>query len=150
MKKEYRKLDREVKHCLREDKRKYLDGLAKEAEETAQSGEQGLLYAITRRITNSRFKRNVPVRLKEGVRITTEAGQIKRWKQHFEKVLNLPGPQSAIDEMEEEGLDINTQPPSVNEIIRSLQGLRNGKMPGIDNIQADVLKVDVAITTDAL
>ena len=64
-------------------------------------------------------------------------------------MLNLPGLQSAIDEMEKE-LDIDTEPPSVNEIIRSLKGLQKGKVPGIDNIQAEVLKVDVGITTDAL
>ena len=83
VKKEYKKLDRKVKYGLRSDKRKYLDGLAKEAEEAAQRGEQGMLYAIMRRITNSRFKRSAPVRLKKGVRIITQAGKIERWKQHF-------------------------------------------------------------------
>ena len=150
MKREYRKLHRGVRYGLRSDKRKYLDGLAKEAEEAARRGEQGTLYAITRRITNSKFKRSVPVRSKEGVRITSESGQIERWKQHFEEVLNLPGPQNAIDETAKEELDINTEPPSVNEIIRSLKVLRNGKVPGIDNIQAEVLKLDVGITADAL
>ena len=65
---------REVKYGLRSDKRKYLDGLGKETEEAAQRGEQGALHAITRRTTNSRFKRRVPVSSKEGVRITSEAG----------------------------------------------------------------------------
>ena len=121
---------------LRSDKRKYLDGLAKEAEEAPQRGKQGAFYAIMRRITNSRFKKSVPVRSEEVVRITSEASQIERWKQHFKEVLKLPGPQNAIDDME-------------NKIIRSLKGLRNGKAPGIDSIQAEVLKVDVGITANA-
>ena len=44
---------------------------------SAQTGEQGALYAITRRITNSRFKRNVPVRSKEGVRITLKLAKLR-------------------------------------------------------------------------
>ena len=40
MKKEYRKLHREVKYGFRSAKKKFLDELAKEAEETAQRKEQ--------------------------------------------------------------------------------------------------------------
>ena len=93
----------------------------------------------------------MPVRSKEGVRITTEAGQQERWKQHFEKVLNVPAPQSAVDEiMVTEQLDINVEAPSMEEIIRSLKRLRNGKAPSIDNIQAEVLKMDIGTTASAL
>jgi len=78
------------------------------------------------------------VRSKEGVRITTEAGQMEGWKQHFEKVLILPVPQSAVDEIEKEALDIDTGPASVDEIISRLKRLRNGN--GIDNIKLTSLK----------
>lgn len=114
-----------------------MAGLAKESEEAAQNGEHN---ALTRRKIKSKSKKSVPVRSKEGVRITTEAGQIERWKQHFEKVLNLPVPQSAVDEIEKEALDIDTDPASVDEIISSLKRLRNGKAPGINNIKLTSLK----------
>ena len=130
-----------------------MDRLAKEAEEAAQRGEQGTSYAITRQITNSKckFKKSMPVRSKEGVRITTEAGQLERWKQHFEEVLNVPAPQSAVDEiMVMEQLNIDVKAPSMEEIIRSLKRVRNGKAPGIDNIQAEVLKVDIGTMASAL
>lgn len=54
-----------------------MAGLAKESEEAAQNGEHN---ALTRRKIKSKSKKSVPVRSKEGVRITTEAGQIERWK----------------------------------------------------------------------
>ena len=131
--------------------RGHVDRLAKEAEEAAQRGEQGTSYAITRQITNSKFKKSMPVRSKEGVRITTEAGQLERWKQHFEEVLNVPAPQSAVDEiMVMEQLDIDVKAPSMEEIIRSLKRVRNGKAPGIHNIQAEVLKVDIETMASAL
>lgn len=54
--------------------------------------------------------------------------------------MNLPVPQSAVDEMEKEALDIDTDPASVDEIISSLKRLRNGKAPGINNIKLTSLK----------
>ena len=76
------------------------------------------------------------------MRIAPEAGQLERWKQHFEEVLNVPAPQSAVDEiMVTEQLDIDVKAPNIEEITRSLKRLRKGKAPGIDNIQAEVLKV---------
>ena len=57
-------------------------------------------------------------------------------------MLNVPAPQSAVDEiMVTEQLDIDVKAPSIEEIIRRLKRVRNGKAPGIDNIQAEVLKV---------
>lgn len=38
----------------------------------------------------------------------------------------------------------------MHEIIRGLKRLKNGKAPGIENIQAEVLKVDAEITVGAL
>ena len=87
----------------------------------------GALYAITRRIANIRFKKSVPLRSKEGVRITSEAGQTERWKQHFEEVLNLSGPQNAIDKMERKELDINTEQPQCDLDYLELKGAQKWK-----------------------
>ena len=93
----------------------------------------------------------MPVKLKKGVRITTEAGQVESWKQPFEEVLNVPAPQSAVDEiMVTKQLDIDVEAPNMEEIIRGLKRLRNGKAPGIDNTEAEVLKVDIGTTASAL
>ena len=53
-KRKYRVKDKEVKYSLRTDKRNYL---AKDAEEAANRGEQGTLYALTKRMTNSKYEK---------------------------------------------------------------------------------------------
>ena len=95
--------------------------MAKEAEETANRGEQGILYALTKRMTNSSMRKNVPVESKDGNKVTTELEQLERWKEHFEEVLNVPGPGEPVEQIEAEEMDINIDPPSLNEITRSIK-----------------------------
>ena len=81
------------------------------------------------------------------MRVTSEGGLIEGWKQHFDEVLNLPGLQSAIDENGEGGAGHRYRtPPCVNDIITSSKRLRNGKVPGIDNIRVEALTMGVGIT----
>ena len=48
--------------------------------------------------------------------------------------------------MEEEELDIDTEPPTEEEIKRAVQTLKIGKAPGIDQIIAELLKADTEST----
>ena len=43
---EYQKFDREMKRKCRRDKREYINGMIREAEEAARKGEQETLYRI--------------------------------------------------------------------------------------------------------
>ena len=123
---------------------------AKEAEEAANRGEQGTLYTLTRKITNDTFRKSMPVKTKDWEETTSEADQIERWKHHFEEVLNMDAPVEPVEvEVPEDG-DIDTSPPTIKEIVRSIMALRNGKLPGIDGIQAEMLKAVVGGTSVAL
>ena len=56
-------------------------------------------------------------------------------------------PNSPTDEEVGEGeRDIDTEPPIEKEIKRVVQTLKNGKAPGIDQITAELLKVDTEST----
>ena len=55
----YRETDRTVKRMTRENKRNYINSLADQAEETANKGEQGKVYKITR-IVCGRYHRSTP------------------------------------------------------------------------------------------
>ena len=50
------------------------------------------------------------------------------------------------EEMEEEELDIDMEPPTEEEIKKAVQALKNGKAPGIDQITAELLKADTEST----
>ena len=75
---------------------------SKEAEEAANRREQGTRFTLTRKITNDTFRKSMPVMAKDGEEITSEADQIKRWKQHFKEALSLDAP---VDPMEVEVSD---------------------------------------------
>ncbi|XP_071177546.1 uncharacterized protein [Mytilus edulis] len=89
------------------------------------------------------MKGNRPVKSKEGHVITNEKEQLERWKEHFEEILNAKDPPVLADIQPSDGVDMNIEPPTIKEIIKSIKVLNNGKAPGIDNIQAELLKTDV-------
>ena len=55
-------------------------------------------------------------------------------------VLNREAPSNppTDEEMEEEELDIDMEPPTEEEIRKAVQALKNGKAPGIDQITAEL------------
>ncbi|XP_071177625.1 craniofacial development protein 2-like [Mytilus edulis] len=53
LEKDYKDKKKEVKFSTRDDKRKYIDNIAKSAEEAANRGEQNKLYMLSKKISNS-------------------------------------------------------------------------------------------------
>ena len=49
-----------------------------------------------------------------------------------------------------EFLDIDTDPPNVEEVKRAIKALKDGKTPGKDQIYAEMLKADLQITATLL
>ena len=78
LRKDYWAKDKEAKASVRADKRAYIDSIAKETEEAANRGEQGTLYTLNRKTTNDTFRKSMPVKVKDGEEITSEADKIKR------------------------------------------------------------------------
>ena len=71
--------------------------------------------------------------------------------EHFSEVLNRENPSNPVSEMEielpDEIEEIDTSEPSRGEGRKGIGHLKNGKAPGIDNIQAELLKADVDYAT---
>ncbi|XP_071484954.1 uncharacterized protein [Diadema antillarum] len=134
------------------DKREYLDNLASEAETTAQIGEQGELYKITKRICGTlRNHGNGPVKDKQSKILTTERQIEERWTEHFKELLNRAIPEETpIIETAENDLDISIEPPSREEIIAVIKTLKNNKAPGGDGLRAELFKVDPQVTATLL
>ena len=64
---------------------------------------------------------------KDGQLLNSEEGRQAKWKENFEAVLNREAPPNPpTDEQVEEGkLDIDTEPPTEEEIKRVVQTLNN-------------------------
>ena len=82
--------------------------------------------------------------------ITTKE-QLKRWAEHFRKLLNRPTPDSPpyIPSAETE-LPISCDKPSKTEIKKSIMSLRSGKAAGPDEIPAEAIKADIETAVNML
>ncbi|VDI73809.1 Hypothetical predicted protein [Mytilus galloprovincialis] len=88
----YREKDKEVKQNCKQDKRNYVEQLAQEAEIACNKGDIKSLYNITKELSGRRSNSNATVKDKNCNVITKDEEQLKRWKDHFEEVLNRPPP----------------------------------------------------------
>ena len=139
---------KEVKRSLQQDRRRWADSLADDAEKAFQNGNMKGVYDSTKKLCNSQQRKMDVIKDKGGKLITTEGAIVKRWKEHFTKVLSHLEPETLAD-VDTEGvrvLDLTTGYITKEEIKATLKTLKNNKATGTDNIAAEVLKADVDTT----
>jgi hypothetical protein len=66
----------------------WVNEQAKIAEEAVTKGEVKGLYNITRKLCKRKYQGMQPIKNKDGVLLTKEDDQIKRWQDHFKEILN--------------------------------------------------------------
>ncbi|XP_068697688.1 uncharacterized protein [Montipora foliosa] len=77
--------------------------------------------------------------------------QLKRWAEHFQKLLNRPAPPKRPNiPAPEADLEISCGRPSRGEIKRAIGLLNNGKASGPDGVPAEAIKADIYTSTDML
>ncbi|XP_052218790.1 uncharacterized protein LOC127836286 [Dreissena polymorpha] len=141
----------DVKRHAKADKRKFNGDLATEAEDAAARQDVGTLYKITKVLVRGFTSTEVPVKNLQGEIVSTDVEKLSCWKEHFERVLNSADPSTeAVIAPAEIPLDINTEPPTMQEIRQATKKLKNGKAPGIDRIKAELLKAKEQITPTVL
>ncbi len=151
LKAEYSEQDRKVKRSARKDKRDYIEDLAGKAETAAIHGDSRELYRITKLLAGKKPASSNTLKNKQGQILTTEREKADRWVEHFKEVLNRPEPLIIADpESAEADLDINIDAPTDAEVRRAIESLKSNKSPGIDLIQAEILKADLDTSTKYL
>jgi len=133
------------------DKRRWTEEIAKEAENAAKQQRMKTLYTLTEVLSNERPRQSAAEMDKTGKILTDKESKIRRWLEHFSEVLNRENPSNPVCEMEiempDEVEEIDTSEPSKAEVRKAIGHLKNGKAPGIDNIQAELLKADIEYAT---
>ena len=120
-----------------------------DAENSAKLNQMGTLHKITKQLCKDRATPLVGIRGKEGDLSTQDDLVRERWKEHFKEVLNRPMPmkQALLEPCllveDEDCLDIDTSPLTVEQIRAVIKHRNYGKTPGVDGIDADLLKVDL-------
>jgi len=85
-----------------------------------------------------------PILIADGSTLHTTPNEIlRRWKEHFQQLLNRPSTvdSAAIERLEQHPMRQDLDgPPTFDELQRVLKSLSAGKAPGIDGIPGEVLK----------
>ena len=143
--------DSEVKKSTKKDKRDYIDDLARQAETAAGQGNLRDLYLVAKKLTGKFQQTDKPVKDKNGNPLTTTKEQLKRWAEHFRKLLNHPTPYSLTDiPSAETELPISSNIPSKAEIRKAIMTLRSGKAAAPDEIPAEAIKADIETAVNML
>ena len=148
---EYRQLDKEVKRSARTDKKNFTEKLAEEAELAAAKQDMKTLYQLTKRLSGKFQTSNLPVKDEQGNQLSKQEDILKRWKDHFEKVLNINDPECEANITPAENtLPISCETPTLNEVKKAIASLKNGKAPGADQVNVELLKADENFTPELL
>ena len=83
----------EVKRATRRDRREFYHQKAEEAEEAARRGNQRELFKISKELGKTRKTYNGVIKDADGNKLTSEEAKNRRWKEHFERVLNSAEPE---------------------------------------------------------
>ncbi|KAJ8353066.1 hypothetical protein AAFF_G00112060 [Aldrovandia affinis] len=149
----YRPLDKEVKKSCRNDRRRWLEEKAREAQEAAEKNEMKTLYRIVRELTSSRSSSGVPIRSKDGRALLSDEEQEARWVEHFCEVLNQPTPPTLFNLDQEPlapTLNITSDEISGIEVARAIKILKNIKALGLDEVSTELLKRGREVVVESL
>ena len=148
---EYTEANRAVKNSVKTDKTNFIEDLAKEAEDASAQGNMKQLYDITRTLAAKYKLTDKPNKHKNGNVLTSDEDQLKRWREHFEELLNRPPPQNPPDiAPAEEVLQINSLRPSKAEIEKAIHHMKRRKASGPDKIPTEAIKADIETSTEIL
>ncbi len=147
----YGDYNKEVKKSLQKDRNAYLDEMAEKAEAAAADGHMKIVYQTTRILSGKWSKPSAPVKDRDGKTVFGQEGQLDRWREHFDSLLNRPPPENPPDILPaRRDLDIETDPPDRDEIATAVRQMKAGKAGGPDHIPPEALKTDVQATVDIL
>ncbi|KAK3509681.1 hypothetical protein QTP70_008422 [Hemibagrus guttatus] len=140
----YKVACRQLQQHTRVLKTAWWDRKAEELQRAADRNDMKGFYSGLKEIWGPQKKGPVQLKSADGQEIFSDKKRVlERWSEHFQKLLNVPG------EIEPEALDniqqrtIKTcldETPSMDETMKAIMGLKDGKAPGGDGIPAEVWK----------
>jgi hypothetical protein len=141
-----------VRALIKHDKEVYWSSLADEVNQAYNRGKTSAVYQTLRR-HSPRPGLSEVIKDLQGSRINDWDARLERWKDHFSGVLNQQAPTRPLLEADLELLaqmDVDTEPPTEEEVQTAINALRDQKAAGPDDIPAELLKAGGATLTQSL
>ncbi|XP_055383684.1 uncharacterized protein LOC129613579 [Condylostylus longicornis] len=141
---EYNNVAKQVKRSAKNDKRRYYNTLASQAQAAAERNDMRTLYNKIRTITKCNTKNNRPINDKNGCMLTSRTEQLHRWREHFQEsgATALQHTETDQNTSYTQNSRISISPPTQNEISDALKRLKQGRAEGPDGIPAELLQAD--------
>ena len=149
----YRILDKEVKKSARQDKRRFVDDLGKEAQDATDRRDARTVYKIAKVLIGSFTNRSSVVKDKQGNVLAKEEEQMTRWAEHFQEVLNRDEPAETLDfdnAEPQQTIEMKKGKITVEEIASAIKQTKGNRAPGEDRVIADMLKADPHLSVKML
>ena len=140
----FKTLRAEVQRELRRIENSWWVELANEIQGYADGNDMHNFYDGIKRAYGPLSKSITPVRSEDGTNLIKDNdGILERWAEHFSAVLNGGSPADLTILTEIPQSPVKTElddTPTLEEVQRCIETLRNNKSPGVDGIPAEVLK----------
>nr|VZI08239.1 unnamed protein product [Spirometra erinaceieuropaei] len=145
---------RQLQQRLREMQDAWTARKAEEIQGYADRNEWKNFFSAIKAVYGPPTKGTAPLLSADGSTLLTEKTQIlQRWAEHFQDVHNRPSviSDAAIARLPQVETNVDLDlPPSLQETIRAVQQLSNGKAPESDAIPAEVYKHGAPLLMDHL
>jgi len=140
----------------RHDKDVFLNEVASEAEMDARRGKIGSVLRAVRIITgNDLSSLQTPIKRSDGSKCSGVEEILRRWREHYNETLSRSSgavcPQvDAASSAATPDIDMCTDEPTLEEMMRAVKKLKNGRAAGCDDIPPELLKCALPHVSQAL
>ncbi|CAF4314787.1 unnamed protein product, partial [Rotaria sp. Silwood2] len=144
----YRTLAKIVQNKVYARQHEYWEELSIDIENAVKVHDPTSAFQIIRRLRgNGQSIKHIPVQDKNGLTLTNSKDQLNRWKEYFDKMLNVDTtineqvlqqiPSPTVDDDE---LSRQDAVPTLDEVVKAIGQIKNKKAPGKDDVPAELLK----------
>ena len=140
----YKDACRILQKYTRARKSEWWEMKAEEIQRAADRNDMKGFYSGLKKVCGPQTKQHVHLKLSDGLEIFPDSKSVMaRWSQYFQKLLNVPGDIEPDVLENTQKRSVNTaldEKPTMDEMVRSIKGVKDGKAPGRDGIPAEVWK----------
>ena len=136
--KQYKAIAKVVKQMCKEDKKTYLIKKCQKIEDHMRKNKSREMYEEIKSLTKTFQPGLGVIKDKNGNTLTENQAIVDRWRRYCEGMYAQNDAEEVLDQIEPETEP--QLPPLRSEIEWAIKSLKEGKSPGCDNIQAEMLK----------
>ena len=149
----YRQINKEVKIATKVAKEKWIQDQCTNIDRNMACNNTAAAFKTIKDLTRSKMTRTTVIEDKKGNLLTERTAIANRWKEYCEELYNynLTCDKDLLEKLRSISATTEDEDPPIltSEIEAAIEGLKEGKSPGIDNVPAELLKNGGPITVAA-